>query len=121
MPVSQITPPLQIALLTSAICRLTLKRQYLDFFFVRLHVQVGQVLLHLPRHLGVLVQLLGVQKRAAPGPFFVRASLHIQHVRVRAALAQRSTTEKSKAVNVQFSAAELQQHPPKQINTSIFS
>lgn len=60
---------------------------------VRLHRQVGQVLLHLSGHLSVLVQLLGVEERAATYSLLVGAALHIQHVGVGAALTQRPDEE----------------------------
>lgn len=76
-------------LLTGAVGRLTLQGHNLMFLLVRLHHEVGQVLLHLPGHLCVLIQLLGVEERAAADSLLVGASLHVQHVGVGAALTQR--------------------------------
>lgn len=80
-------------LLTGAVGRLTLQGHDLVFLLVRLHCQVGQVLLHLPGHLSVLVQLLGVEKRAATYSLLVGAALHVQHVGIGAALTQRPDEE----------------------------
>ena len=80
-------------LLTGAVGRLALQRHDLLFLLVCLHRQVRQVLLHLSGHLSVFVQLLGVEKRAATHSFLVGATLHIQHVGVGAALAQRPDEE----------------------------
>lgn len=79
--------------LTGAVGRLALQRHDLVFLLVRLHRQVRQVLLHLSGHLSVFVQLLGVEKRAATHSFLVGAALHVQHVGVGAALAQRPGEE----------------------------
>lgn len=98
-------PPSQMAALTGAVGRLTLQGQDLDLLLVRLHVQVGEVLLYLPRHLRVLVQLLGVEQGAAPCTLLVRSSLHVQHVGVGAALAQRPAKEESAEVRPGVSAA----------------
>lgn len=76
-------------LLTGAVGWLALQRHYLVFLLVRLHRQIGQVLLHLSGHLSVFVQLLGVEKRAATDSLLMGAALHIQHVGIGAALTQR--------------------------------
>ena len=60
----------------------------LELLLVRLHAHVGQVLLDLARHERVLVQLLGVEQRAAAHALLVGAALHVQHVGVGAALAE---------------------------------
>lgn len=75
--------------LTGAVGRLTLQGHNLVFLLVRLHSQVGQVLLHLSGHLSVFIQLLGVEKRAATYSLLMGAALHIQHVGVGATLTQR--------------------------------
>lgn len=59
------------------------------FLLVRLHRQVGQVLLDLTGHLSVLVQLLSVEQRAATHALLVGPAPHVQHVGVGAALTQR--------------------------------
>lgn len=76
-------------LLTGAVRWLTLQGHDLVLLLVRLHRQVGQVLLHLSGHLSILVQLLGVEQRAATRSLLVSAALHVQDVGVGAALAQR--------------------------------
>ena len=60
----------------------------LVLLLVCLHAQVGQVLLDLAGHERVLVQLLGVEQRAAAHALLVGATLHVQHVGVGAALAE---------------------------------
>lgn len=75
--------------LTGAVGGLALQGHDLVLLLVDLHRQVGQVLLHLPGHLGVFVQLLGVEQRAAAHSLLVGAALHVQHVGVGAALTQR--------------------------------
>ena len=60
----------------------------LVLLLVCLHAQVGQVLLDLAGHERVLVQLLGVEQRAAANALLVGAALHVQHVGVGAALAE---------------------------------
>lgn len=75
--------------LTRAVGRLTLQGHDLVLLLVRLHRQVGQVLLHLPGHLSVFVQLLGIEQRAAAHSLLMGAALHVQHVGVGASLTQR--------------------------------
>lgn len=75
--------------LTGAVGGLTLQRHDLMLLLIRLHRQVGQVLLHLAGHLGVFVQLLGVEQRAAADALLVATPLHVHHVGVGAALTQR--------------------------------
>lgn len=94
-----------MAALTGAVGRLTLQGQDLDLLLVCLHVQVGEILLHLSRHLRILIQLLGIEQRAAPCALLVRSSLHVQHVGVGAALAQRPAKKKSTVVRPEVSAA----------------
>lgn len=64
--------------LTGAVRWLTLQRHDLEPLLVGLHLQAGQVLLHLAGHLGVLVQLLGVEQGAATDTLLVGPTLDIQ-------------------------------------------
>lgn len=77
------------ASLTCAVGWLALQGHELEFLFVRLYRQVGQVLLHLSGHLSIFVQLLGIEQRAATHSFLMGASLYVQHVGVGASLTQR--------------------------------
>lgn len=79
----------QFVLLTGAVGGLTLQGHDLVFLLVVLHRHVGEVLLHLSGHLGVFVQLLSVEERAAAYSLLMGAALHVQHVGVGAALTQR--------------------------------
>lgn len=69
---------------------LTLQRQCLKALLIHLQLQVGQVLFHFPSHLGIFVQLFGVEEGTTAYPLFMPACLsNIQHCGIRAALTQR--------------------------------
>lgn len=76
------------AVLTGPVRRLQLQWHYLELLLICLDVQTGEILLHLPCHLGILIQLLSIKQRAASCPFFMSTALNIQHVWVGAALTQ---------------------------------
>ena len=78
-----------VQILTSTIGGLTLHRHGEVFLLIRLDLQVTQVLLDLARHLGVFIQLLGIEQGAAANTFLVCATLDIKHVGVGASLTQR--------------------------------
>lgn len=65
-----------------------LQRQRLQTLLVDLQAEVGQVLLDLPGHLGILVKLFGVQEGAAAHPLLVPARLgDVKHCRIGTTLA----------------------------------
>lgn len=75
--------------LTCANGGFALQRERLQTLLIGLQAELGQVLLDLAGHLGVLVELFGIQEGASPDALLVAARLRdVQHRCVGAALAQ---------------------------------
>lgn len=75
--------------LTCAGCWFTLQWQCLKTLLIHLQLQVGQVLLHFPSHLGIFIQLFGIEEGTTAYPLFMPACLsNIQHCGICTALTQ---------------------------------